>query len=137
MLIMWNSLGIFDFGGGEISLDLISPGIMIPNHSRWHTIFFLFFFSLPKTIQVHTRHGRRFCLSLARRKKKASIWKQSRLVPTHGIAGIISVEPKTRNHTMASLLKIYQAGTLFGAALPNITQCCLLNAVFGLSVPWF
>ncbi|OJJ81182.1 uncharacterized protein ASPGLDRAFT_50713 [Aspergillus glaucus CBS 516.65] len=38
---------------------------------------------------------------------------------------------------MASLLKIYQAGTLFGAALPNITQCCLLNAVFGLSVPWF
>ena len=49
MLIMWNSLGIFDFGGGEISLDLISPGIMIPNHSRWHTIFFFFFFFLcPK-----------------------------------------------------------------------------------------
>lgn len=45
MLIMWNSLRIFDFGGDEILLDLISPGIMIPNHSRWHTNFF---FLCPK-----------------------------------------------------------------------------------------
>lgn len=42
MLIMWNRLEIFGFGGGEILLDLISPGIMIPNHSRWHMIFFFF-----------------------------------------------------------------------------------------------
>jgi len=45
MLIMWNSLGIFDFGGGEISLGLIYPG-MIPNHSRSldRKIFILLYF---------------------------------------------------------------------------------------------
>lgn len=126
----------FDFGGGEILLDLISPGIMIPNHSRWHTIFFIFFiFFCPKRF----RSTRVMVVAFA------SHWQD--------VKSFDSRAATTRSNTWHCWDNIRRTKDLephngfFVKDLPSKDIVrrgtsksyaeCLLNAVFGLLVPWF